>query len=56
MLREVMANGYKPSVARLYDVEDGKQHGFDKFAGDNCVLIFTTEGPEKLIRCYGRVY
>ena len=48
ILREVMVNGYKPSVARLYDVEDGKQHGFDKFAGDNCVLIFTTEGPEKL--------
>ena len=45
ILRNVMAAGYKPSVARLYDAEDGAQHGFDSFAADQCVLIFTTEGP-----------
>ena len=45
ILRDVMAAGYKPSVARLYDAEDGAQHGFDEFAPDQCVLIFTTEGP-----------
>lgn len=45
ILRDVMAAGFKPSVARLYDAEDGAQHGFDTFAPDQCVLIFTTEGP-----------
>ncbi|MAM31742.1 MAG: FAD-binding oxidoreductase [Acidimicrobiaceae bacterium] len=45
ILRDVMAAGYKPSVARLYDAEDGAQHGFDSFAPEQCVLIFTTEGP-----------
>ena len=50
ILRDVMAAGYKPSVARLYDAEDGAQHGFDQFAPDQCVLIFTTEGPEGFLR------
>lgn len=45
ILRDVMAAGFKPSVARLYDAEDGAQHGFDVFAPGQCVLIFTTEGP-----------
>ena len=40
-----MAAGFKPSVARLYDAEDGAQHGFDSFAPEQSVLIFTTEGP-----------
>lgn len=48
LLREVMAVGYRPSVARLYDAEDGSQHGFDKFAPNQCVLIFSTEGPERI--------
>ena len=54
ILREVMVNGYKPSVARLYDAANGSNFGFDKFAGDNCVLIFSTEGPER--QSYGRIY
>ncbi|MEM9562582.1 MAG: FAD-binding oxidoreductase [Actinomycetota bacterium] len=45
ILRDVMAAGYRPSVARLYDAADGAQHGFDVFAPGQCVLIFTTEGP-----------
>ncbi len=45
ILREVMVNGYKPSVARLYDVEDGAYH-FSHFAKDKCVLIFMAEGPK----------
>lgn len=53
LLRQVMADGYKPSVARLYDVEDGRQHGFDKFAGDHCVLIFKTEGPKGVSKATG---
>lgn len=45
ILRQVMAAGYRPSVARLYDAEDGAQHGFNQFAEDKCLLIFMTEGP-----------
>lgn len=47
ILREVMVNGYKPSVARLYDQEDGAYH-FSHFADGKCVLIFMAEGPEKI--------
>ncbi len=42
-LRAVMVEGYKPSIARLYDVPDANMH-FD-WAGDKCVLIFMAEGP-----------
>ena len=43
-LREVMVAGYKPSVARLYDPEDGSIH-FSHFARpDECVLLFMAEG------------
>jgi alkyldihydroxyacetonephosphate synthase len=43
-LREVMVAGYKPSVARLYDPEDGQLH-FSQFAApDDCVLLFMAEG------------
>ena len=45
IMREVMVEGYRPSVARLYDAEDGKEH-FSHFAADKCVLLFVTEGPE----------
>ncbi|MBW6463093.1 MAG: FAD-binding oxidoreductase [Bacillota bacterium] len=47
ILREVMVNGYKPSVARLYDPEDGAYH-FSHFADGKCVIIFMAEGPEKI--------
>jgi len=43
-LREVMAAGYKPSVARLYDPEDGQLHFSDFAAKDDCVLLFMAEG------------
>jgi alkyldihydroxyacetonephosphate synthase len=44
VLREVMVAGYKPSVARLYDPEDGGLH-FSHFAArDDCVLLFMAEG------------
>lgn len=48
ILREVMTTGYRPSIARLYDPEDGAQHGFDQFAAGKCVLIFMAEGPAKI--------
>jgi alkyldihydroxyacetonephosphate synthase len=45
VLREVMAAGYKPSVARLYDPEDGQLH-FSHFAApDDCIVLFLAEGP-----------
>ena len=50
ILREVMVEGYRPSVARLYDAEDGVQHSFDQFAEDKCVLMFMAEGNEHLAR------
>jgi alkyldihydroxyacetonephosphate synthase len=44
VLREVMAAGLKPSVARLYDYEDGQLH-FSHFAApDECVVLFMAEG------------
>lgn len=47
ILRKVMVNGYRPSVARLYDVEDGAYH-FSHFADGKCVLIFVAEGAKSL--------
>lgn len=49
ILREVMVNGYRPSVARLYDPEDGAYH-FSHFADGKCVLIFMAEGPKALAK------
>ena len=44
VLREVMVAGYKPSVARLYDQEDGALH-FSHFLGsDECLVLFMAEG------------
>ncbi|HEY0520465.1 MAG TPA: FAD-binding oxidoreductase, partial [Ilumatobacteraceae bacterium] len=44
VLREVMVAGYTPSVARLYDQEDGQLH-FSAFAEpDDCVVLFMAEG------------
>jgi alkyldihydroxyacetonephosphate synthase len=43
-LREVMVAGYKPSVARLYDPEDGQLHFSGLAAPDDCVLLFMAEG------------
>ena len=43
-LREVMVAGYKPSVARLYDPEDGSLHFSHLARPDECVLLFMAEG------------
>ncbi len=50
LLREVITAGYRPSMARLYDAQDGAQHGFDQFAPDRCVLMFMGEGPAPIVR------
>ncbi|CAH1059812.1 FAD-binding oxidoreductase [Paenibacillus pseudetheri] len=51
-LREVMVNGYRPSVARAYSEEDAKQH-FYHFHKDKCVLIFMAEGPKNIVDATG---
>ncbi|HHW74742.1 MAG TPA: FAD-binding oxidoreductase [Firmicutes bacterium] len=47
ILRQVMVNGYRPSVARLYDPEDADYH-FSHFSEGRCVLIFMAEGPKAI--------
>jgi alkyldihydroxyacetonephosphate synthase len=48
VLREVMVNGYRPSVARAYSEEDARQH-FYHFYKDKCVLLFLAEGSEGIV-------
>jgi FAD/FMN-containing dehydrogenase len=50
VLREVMVAGYKPSVARLYDPEDGALHFSHFAAADDCVLLFMAEGNPGIAR------
>lgn len=52
ILREVITQGYRPSVARLYDKEDGLYH-FAHFSDGRCVLIFIAEGPERIADATG---
>ena len=47
-LRRVMVEGYKPSVARLYDVGDSASH-WDWADGKN-VLLFMAEGPASVTK------
>lgn len=49
IMREVMTEGYRPSVARLYDSEDGKEH-FSHFAAGKCVILFVAEGTERIAK------
>lgn len=44
-LRAVMVEGYKPSIARLYDPADAGMHFAHFVPEDKCVLIFMAEGP-----------
>ncbi len=53
ILREVIVTGYRPSVARLYDPEDGAYH-FSHFADGKCVLIFMAEGPKAIADATGK--
>lgn len=49
ILREVIVNGFRPSVTRLYSPEDANQH-FSHFSEGKCVVVFIAEGPEPLAR------
>jgi alkyldihydroxyacetonephosphate synthase len=52
VLREVMVNGFRPSVARTYSEEDAAQH-FYHFYEDRCVLLFMAEGPKGIVDATG---
>lgn len=52
ILREVMVNGYRPSVARVYSEEDAAQH-FGDFYDGKCVLLFMAEGPKPIAEATG---
>ena len=47
-LRQVMVEGYRPSVARLYDLQDAEMN-FDWAGGEN-VLLFMAEGPASITK------
>jgi len=49
VLREVMVNGYRPSVARVYSEEDARQH-FYHFHKGKCVLLFMAEGNKGIVQ------
>lgn len=48
VLREVVVNGFHPSVARTYSEEDAAQH-FYHFHRGHCVLLFMAEGPKGIV-------
>jgi len=48
VLREVMVNGFRPSVARTYSEEDAAQH-FYHFYENKCILLFMAEGPKGIV-------
>lgn len=46
ILRQVITEGYHPSVARVYSEQDAAQH-FSHFANGKCVAVFLAEGPPR---------
>lgn len=44
IVREIVTDGYRPAVCRLYSEQDARQH-FPDLAPDRCVLIFISQGP-----------
>lgn len=46
-LRELIVQGYRPSVARLYSPEDARQH-FSDFYDNKNVVVLVAEGPARL--------
>lgn len=47
LLRELVTQGYRPSVARVYSPEDARQH-FAHFHDGKCVVVLVAEGPRRL--------
>ena len=53
VLREVVVNGFRPSVARVYSEGDAAQH-FYHFHKGKCVLLFMAEGPKGIVEATGQ--
>ncbi|MGI5472889.1 FAD-binding oxidoreductase [Streptomyces sp. CA-132043] len=49
IIREVVTNGFHPSVVRVYSPEDARQH-FAHFYNGKCVVVFVAEGPKGIVR------
>ncbi|PVE78805.1 FAD-binding oxidoreductase [Microbacterium testaceum] len=47
LLRELVTQGYRPSVARVYSPEDARQH-FAHFHDGKSVVVLVAEGPRRL--------
>lgn len=47
LLRELVTQGYRPSVARVYSPEDARQH-FAHFHDNKCVVVLVAEGPRRI--------
>ncbi|NQP33995.1 FAD-binding oxidoreductase [Streptococcus suis] len=48
VLRDVMTEGYRPAVARVYSEEDARQHFDESVYEGKCMMLFSTEGPKHL--------
>lgn len=48
ILREVMVEGLRPAVARLYDEDDAKGH-FAPVSDGKCVMVFSAEGNQRIV-------
>jgi len=48
LLREVVVDGYRPAVARVYSPDDARQHFGDHPAGEFLVVL-SAEGPARLV-------
>jgi FAD/FMN-containing dehydrogenase len=48
ILREVITNGFRPSVARVYSEQDANQH-FAQCADGRCVAVLMAEGPSGIV-------
>ncbi|MDO4259055.1 MAG: FAD-binding oxidoreductase [Actinomycetaceae bacterium] len=46
VLRQVITDGYRPAVCRVYSPEDARQHW--QWSENKCVLVFSAEGPQPL--------
>lgn len=52
VLHQVVTDGFRPSVCRVYSEEDAAQH-FSHFSEGSCVLVFVAEGPLGIVDATG---
>jgi alkyldihydroxyacetonephosphate synthase len=49
IIREIITDGFRPSVCRLYSEEDARQHFGDE-CHDKCLMAFVSEGPAEIAK------